>query len=78
VEDIGKQVADAFVRRAQRQNMRGKPRDSNALEFFAGAAAAHPHGSPEQERLLMLATVIAIRGFGEVERIGPLGPVLRP
>jgi hypothetical protein len=78
VEEIGKQVADAFIRRAQRQHMRGRPRDSKAVEFFAGAAAAHPQGSPERERLLMLATAIAIRGFGEVERIGVLSPVLRP
>lgn len=66
---IAKHIAQQFVTRASSQALKGKKRDSMALEFVLGAASAMQvtGQSSNMNALLLLASMVSIRGYRELD-----------
>ena len=70
IRHLNQQLAKQFIDRARMQQFKGKARDTAALEFFCGAAAAVELLDTDAfGRVSTAEMLISVRGYSEVERL---------
>jgi hypothetical protein len=67
--NINQRIASTFVEREANMERKGKARDRAALEFVIGAAAALD--GEEQQKVLLLATMVSVRGYAQLASMVP-------
>lgn len=70
--ELNKTLCESFIGRAELQELKGKKRDTAAIEFMCGAIAAlDAVGKVDEANHLAMVTAMLIctRGYDEVERI---------